>query len=75
MDPSRNRNSVLAEFVGDSLDLEEDVIHLTKLLFSIPVVCPGLGAVFHPLVTVLALMIVVLSMPYSKFEGRTRALV
>jgi len=42
--------------------MKEGVVHLPDLLIGAPVVCPGLGGVFHPLMTMLALMMVTLSM-------------
>lgn len=56
MGPSGNRNTVLAELVGDSLNMKQRVIHLAELLVGVPVVGSGLGAMLHPLVAMLTLV-------------------
>ena len=55
MFPSWDNDTILTEVVGNFFDVEDGVIHLTELLFSIPVIGSGLGVLFHPLVTVFAL--------------------
>lgn len=53
----------------------EGVIHLTKLMISVPVIRPCPGSMFHPLVTMLALMAMISGGLHLKHEGRTMALV
>jgi hypothetical protein len=55
MDPSRDKDTIFTEFISNSLDVEEDIIHLAELLIGVPVVGPGLSGMFYPLVTMLAL--------------------
>lgn len=51
----RNKNTNPTQLIGDALNLEDGVVHLTQLLFHLSVVSPSLCGVLHPLVTVLAL--------------------
>jgi len=73
--PPRDPNTILTEVVSDSFNVEKGVIHLAELLISVPVVGPGPGGLLHPLVKVLALMVMVLSRSRPKCKVRTMALV
>lgn len=72
---SWHSDTVLAEVIGNPFDVEEGVVHLTELLIGAPVVCPGLGGLFHPLVMVFALTAAVLRRSCPKWEKRTIAVV
>lgn len=68
MVPSRDRDTILAEIISDSLGLKEYVIHLAKLLIGVPVVSSGLGGMFHPLVKMLALVMVIVGRSDLEFK-------
>ena len=64
------------EVIGNSFDVEADIVHLAELPIGTPVVGPSLGGLLHPLVMVFALtMAVFRRLLYPKLEQHTMALV